>query len=58
MQRLHRKNKDEEVLKVVKAIPYSSFKEKIRIMKQVCVSGNHVEVYKGFIYVESIGGRE
>lgn len=53
MQKMHRKNKGQEVLVVVKAIPYRNFKEKISIIKQETGCDSTVEVHDGFIYVES-----
>jgi hypothetical protein len=55
---VYRENKNEEVLKIIKAIPYRSFKERLRIIKQELSSKVIIEVYKDFIYIESRDGRE
>lgn len=39
-------------MKVIKVIPYKTFKERIRIVKENSKS-NKVEIFKEFIYVES-----
>lgn len=36
----------------VKAIPYSNFKEKINLVKDLLQEVNYIEINKGYIYTE------
>lgn len=42
----------------VEVIPYSSFKEKIRLTKELTKTKALIEIYSRYIYVEIRGGEE
>ena len=41
----------------VEAIPYSTFKERLKIVKQELDKGNYVEIWDKIIYTETRGNR-